>query len=313
MKMDCQQFRKLISDALDGTLTPEQSEAFARHRNECRSCDREFLKQRRIKLYLQSFPTVREVDEAFRRELVARLRRGEMRRPHVLRLPAVAGTLAVICLLLIGILFGIKTYHQYLFREGIFIARFEPPGAGAEPYEQSGQGVQVGVLTRTDGPIYVLNLLQLRPEEFVIRLLAKYQTGEVREELVRRVLVDTGLLEGVRLHWLEQDSFQQFIGRPQRAEIIFPQALPDRLVVMMSGDELLSLRRVGLDVVYAFGIYVPQLKANVSDELRQLVPRTLQNAELIDLLGSSFQEKEIAPDASFITLIRFAKLPPSQR
>lgn len=305
--MDCSEFRRLISDALDGTLEPEQSKAFANHRRECRTCEREFLKQRRIKLYLRGFPTVREVDEAFRRELVARLRRGELRRPYGMRIPAVAGTLAVICVLLIAILFGIKVYHQYLFREEVFIARFERPGAEGETYVQSTRMIRSASEIDTDGPVYVLNLSQLQPEEFVIRLLAKYQSGEAPEELVHGLLVDTGLLEGVRLHWLDRGAFQQLTGQPLRAEIIFPCPLPDTLMARVTGADLLELRQFALDAVYTFGIYVPKIQMDVDAELRELVPEKLQTAELIDLLGSDFKEEEISADATSITLIRFAR------
>ena len=307
--MDCAQFKSLISDALDGSLDPEQGRAFELHRKECRSCEREFIKQRRIKLCLRSFPTVREVDEGFRRELVARLRRSALPRSYRLRLPAVAATLAVICLLLIGVLFGIKTYHQYLYREEIFIARFEPRSYEAGTFEPGADRVRIPSVAATDGPVYVLNLSQLRPEEFVIRLLAKYQRGEVPEGLARRLLVDTGVLEGVRLRWLERGSFQQLTGQPLQAEVIFPHPLPDALTTTLSSSELLALRRFAMDVVYAFGIYVPQLEADRGGRARSSVPEKLQSADLIDLLSASFRDEDVGSDGSLVTLVLFSGSP----
>ncbi len=260
--MNCQQFKKLISDALDGELTDSVRADFEAHRTNCKRCLKEYNYERRIRFYLKHFPTVHSVSSDFREELLRRIKAGEIKPELNLNVPAILATFCAIVIVLLGVIFGIKAYRSYVFQRWIFIATYET-NANPENFQAVTGGRKVSEPSIERGsfsrPLFVLNLQELKAESLVLRLLSKYQEGKVPESLVESLLVNTGILDGVRMRVAEDKGGKALPGRAQRIEVIFPAQLSSTLVVGVKGSDLPALRRFALDVISTFGVYVPVL------------------------------------------------------
>ncbi len=295
--MDCKEFRRIICEELDGALEGTRLAQFNEHRRKCAACEREYLKQRRMKLYMQCFPTISGVSDRFRRELMMRVRNGDLRSHYRLNYPRITATLALFALVFVGLLFAVNSYREYMVKEKGFIARYpEGPDAVQSVYLPS-LGRELGV----DGgqPVYALVFPNLRAEDFVVKLLANYENGEVTERLVNRLAVETGLLDGVSMHPSAQGFFGQTI-------VTFPRPLPPVVIAHVERQDLIDLRRFTLDVINTYG---PRVTASgsattISLEFDPVLHDTGEKLEIVDVGGGAFDEN-LVPDGIVPLIITF--------
>ncbi len=302
--MNCQQFKRLISDFLDGDV-PEQVRAeFNQHREICRTCAKEFSRERRIRLYLKYFPTVKSVNDDFRKELIELISKGELKPAFSVNLPYVLVTFVAILITLIGVLFAVKAYRSYIFREQIFIAIFEDDAHFSQPSLPASGGTRYAYPVNAHEPLILLNLQELTPESFVLRLLAKYHSGELSETLVSSLLVETGILDGVRMRSTNGSVLDPLTGKPDRIEVIFPKRLSASVVAGVKGSDIPSLRSFVLDLINTFGIYVPVL---VPEEKAELLKNGAlrDDSQVIDLTRVDPSELELLKNKTYSVLFRF--------
>jgi hypothetical protein len=304
--MDCREFRRLIWEELDGALEGSRLERFNEHRKNCPACEREYFKQRRLMLYMKAFPTVGNVSDNFRRELVTRVRNGDLRSNYHLNYARISMTMALFALVLTGMLFGVNSYREYMVGATAFVARYsEDPdtikGAGLPTLEEELQ-------LREGEPVYALSLPNLRTEDFVLKLLANYENGESSERLVSVLAEKTGLLNGVSMHLQQSSSIAPFIGQPAQTVVIFPKALPDMVVASVNRSDLLELRQFTLDVINTYSQVTtpfqsaPSITPGLVDVLKSKYPQ----ADIIDVAGGSF-DAELVPEGEVPLVMTFGQ------
>ncbi|MCD6283404.1 zf-HC2 domain-containing protein [bacterium] len=295
--MDCKEFRRLIWEELDGALEGARLAQFSEHRQKCAACEREYLKQRRIKLYMQCFPTISGVSDRFRRELMTRVRNGDLRSHYRLNYPRITATLALFAVIFVGLLFAVNSYREYMVTEKGFIARYPEGPEAVQSVYLPGLGRELGV--SEDQPVYALALPNLRAEDFVVKLLANYENGEVAERLVNRLAVETGLLDGVSMHPSAQ-------GSSGRTVVTFPRALPPLVIAYVGRRDLIDLRRFTLDVINTYG---PRVTSSGSAPVASLdfgpaLPINDGELEIVDVGGGTFNEN-LVPDGVVPLIITF--------
>ena len=294
--MDCKEFRRIIWEELDGALEGTRLTRFNEHRKQCPACEREYLKQRRMKLYMQCFPTISGVSDRFRRELMTRVRNGDLRSHYRLNYPRITATLALFACIFIGLLFAVNSYREYMVKEKGFIARYKE-GAEAVRSVMPNLGRELSLLG--DQPVYALVLPNLRTEDFVVKLLANYENGEVPERLVNRLAVETDLLDGVSMHPSSHGLFSQTV-------VVFPRALPPVVIAFVERQDLVNLRRFTLDVINTYGPRtitsgsVPVASLDISP----MLPETSGELETVDVGGGTFNES-LVPDGIVPLVITF--------
>jgi len=283
--MDCKEFRRMIWEELDGALEGARLAQFNEHRKQCAACEREYLKQRRMKLYMQCFPTISGVSDRFRRELMTRVRNGDLRSHYRLNYPRITATLALFACVLIGLLFAVNSYREYMVTEKGFIARYKE---GAEAVQSAMPNLRHELGLLGDKPVYALVLPNLRAEDFVVKLLANYENGEAPERLVNRLAVETGLLDGVSMHPSSHGLLSQTV-------IVFPRALPPVVIAFVERQDLVDLRRFTLDVVNTYG---PKAITSgsvplASLDLSPMLAETGGELEIVDVGGGTFNEDQV--------------------
>jgi len=295
--MDCKEFRRIIREELDGTLEGARLAQFNEHRRKCPACEREFLKQRRIKLYMQCFPTISGVSDRFRRELMTRVRNGDLRSHYRLNYPRITATLALFALVFIGLLFAVNSYREYMVKERGFIARYPEGSEAVQSVYLPSLGRELGV--DSDQPVYALVLPNLRAEDFVVKLLANYENGKAPERLVNRLAVETDLLDGVSVH-------PSGLGGSGQTIVTFPRPLPPVIITHVERQDLIDLRRFTLDVVNTYG---PRVTASgsattISLEFDPVLHDTDGKLEIVDVGGGAFDEN-LVPDGIVPLIITF--------
>lgn len=304
--MDCREFRRLIWEELDGLLEGARLERFVEHRKSCPACDREYFRQRRLKLYMKAFPTVGGVSDSFRRELITRVRNGDLRSHYRYNYVRISATLALFAVILTGVLFAVNSYREYMQGAKSFIASY-PEGADAV------KGINLPdfeyeLKLRDDAPVYALSLPNLRTEDFVLKLLASFEHGEVSERLVAVLAVDTGLLEGVSMHLQQPSAIAPIIGQPTQTVVLFPRMLPNFIVARVNRDDLLELRKFTLDVINTYGnvatpfATAPSVSPRLWDELKEQYPQK----EIVDVGGGSFNEN-LVPEGELPLVLTFSR------
>jgi hypothetical protein len=294
--MDCKEFRRMIWEELDGALEGARLTRFNEHRKQCPACEREYLKQRRMKLYMQCFPTISGVSDRFRRELMTRVRNGDLRSHYRLNYPRITATLALFACIFVGLLFAVNSYREYMVTEKGFIARYKE-GAEAVQSATSNLGEELGLLG--DQPVYALVLPNLRAEDFVVKLLANYENGTAPERLLDRLAVETGLLDGVSMHPAAQ-------GRSGQTIVTFPRALPPLVIAYVERQDLVDLRRFTLDVINTYG---PRATTSgsvpvASLDLSPMLPEAGGELEIVDVGGGTFNES-LVPEGIVPLVITF--------
>jgi len=295
--MDCKEFRRIIWEELDGALEGARLAQLNEHRRKCPACEREYLKKRRMKLYMQCFPTISGVSDRFRRELMTRVRNGDLRSHYRLDYPRITATLALFALVFIGLLFAVNSYREYMVKERGFIARYpEGPEAVQSGYLPNLEE-ELGVVG--DWPVYALVLTNVRAEDFVVKLLANYENGELPERLVNRLAVETGLLDGVSMHPSAQ-------GRSGQRIVTFPRALPPLVIAYVERQDLIDLRRFTLDVVNTYG---PRVATSgtapvISLDFEPILPDPGGELEIVNVGGGTFNEN-LVPDGIVPLIITF--------
>lgn len=304
--MDCKQFNRLIGDELDGQLESGLRREFDEHRARCHSCDREYLKQRRIMLYMRRFPTVGEVSGRFRTELMSRVRQGGLRSHYRLNYARVTLSLAFLAAVFMGVLFGVNSYQEYIGWQKAYIAQAP---AGHEPAQMiaSSRALSEELKLSPGDSVFALSLPNVRTEDFVLKLLADYARGAVSEQLLTRLAVETGLLDGVSMKIPEQVSaIDVLLGRDSRGVVIFPRPLPDLVIAYVTRRDLMELRSFTLEVINTYGVAVatfgssPQIAPEVWEALSQ--SRDAKGLEVIDVSGASFSV-ETLPDGVKVPLV----------
>ncbi|OGK08263.1 MAG: hypothetical protein A2Y63_03235 [Candidatus Riflebacteria bacterium RBG_13_59_9] len=308
--MDCREFNRLIWEELDGNLAGARMHEFSQHRQHCASCEREYLKQRRVKLYIRCFPTVGNISDKFRSELLYRVRNGNLRSHYRLSYPRVTVTLAMFMFVLLGLLFAVNSYREYIVQSRTFIAQY-PEGYEAVKSVLVPSPESELRLSR-EPPLYALNLQHLRAEDFVLKLLANYQNGEVSEQLVTRLAVETGLLEGVSMELPERNTLTPFARQSTRIVVRFPHSLPSQVMCQVERADLIELRKFTLDVFSTYGPGVkppgPGMQPTVGMRPSPgLPPKPEDNKEdqITDVIGAGF-DASLVPDGVMPLMLEFA-------
>ncbi len=307
--MDCREFRRFVWEELDGVLGGARLEKFNEHRRSCPACEREYFKQRRLMLYMKAFPTVGNVSDNFRRELVTRVRNGDLRSHYRLNYARISATMVLFAVVLTGVLFAVNSYREYMVGATIFIARY-PEGTEAV------KGVNLPSLEyelqlRADAPVYALSLPNLRTEDFVLKLLANYENGEASERLLSVLAEKTGLLNGVSMHLQQPSAIAPIIGQPAQTVVMFPKPLPNFIVVYVEREDLIELRKFALDVINTYGkvatpfISAPQASPRLMDALRQQYPLV----DVVDVGGGSFNVNAL-PGGEMPLVMTFGQFQP---
>jgi len=312
--MNCARFKELVSEALSGDLSSEVLAEFNEHKESCKKCASEFAKHRRLRAYLQYFPTVAKVNDEFRRELIRRIKEQNFQPVYRLHLPSVVVTFAVIGLVLFGVLFGIKLYLNYLAQEEFSIVRKEVLVARySEPRSVRGDGRQTQATGGTasswqsgaNQPILLLDLSQLTTENFVLRLLVKLERSEVPESLAESLLVETGILDGVRVRSPERNVLDPITGKPRTIEIIFPKRLPSIIVTAIPGRDVFALKSLALDLTSTFGIYIPRFASNGDLSPLSKVIKNSESAEIMDVTSLELGDERIKEDEIYSLVVFF--------
>ena len=307
--MDCREFRRLIWEELDGALEGSRLERFNEHRKNCPACEREYYKQRRLMLYMKAFPTVGNVSDSFSRELVTRVRNGDLRSNYRLNYARISMTMALFALVLTGMLFAVNSYQQYMKETKTFIAGL-PEGADAVK-GVNGPTLEDELQLSDGEPVYALSLPNLRTEDFVLKLLANYENGESSERLVTVLAEQTGLLNGVSMRLQQPSAIAPFIGQPAQTVVIFPKALPNMVVASVRRNDLEELRKFTLDVINTYSKVAspfqsaPSITAGLVDVLKSKYPQ----ADIIDVGGGSF-DLELVPEGEVPLVMTFGQFQP---
>jgi len=310
--MDCREFKRLIWEELDGALAEDRLAEFCAHRRQCAECEREYLKQRRLKLYIRCFPTVGEVSDQFRSELLTRVRNGDLRSHYRLNYVRVTATLALFMAILVGMLFAVNSYREYMLESSSFIARY-PEGYEAVR-SASAPSLQHELALRPEPPVYALNMPELRTEDFVLKLLANYRNGEVSEQLVVKLAVEPGLLEGVSMKLPERSALAPFTGQPGQTVVLFPRPLPTTIYCSVERDDLIQLRRFALDLISTYGPRVTrrgpsaQLEAGLLPYDPTKVEPPGEPPAVIEVSGAGFDARTVPPGPVSLVM-KFASRP----
>jgi len=312
--VNCARFKELVSEALSGELSPEVLAEFNEHKESCKKCASEFAKHRRLRAYLQYFPTVAKVNDEFRRELIRRVKEGNFKPIYRVRLSSVLATFAVIGLMLFGVLFGIKLYLNYLAQEEfsivqkeVFVARYSEPRsarAGGKQMQATG-GTASSWQPGDTQAILILDLSQLTTENFVLRLLVKLERNEVPESLAQSLLVETGLLDGVRVRSSPRGVLDPITGKPRTVEVIFPKRLPSIIVTAIKGADVFALKNLALDLTSTFGIYIPRFASNGDLSPLSKVMKDSESAEIMDVTSLESGDERIKEDRTYSLVIFF--------
>ncbi len=304
--MDCKQFKRLIGDELDGQLEGRLLREFAEHRAKCRSCDQDYLKHRRIQLYMRRFPTVSKVSGRFRAELMSRVRNGDLRSHYRLNYARVTVSLAFLAVVFFGVLFGVNTYQEYIGQQKAYIA-LAPEGHEPGEMIASSRALADELKLRPGDSVFALSLPDVSTEEFVLKLLADYERGAVSEELLSKLAVETGLLDGVSMKIPEQASAVDILlGHYSRGVVIFPRQLPSIVLAYVTRRDLRELRSFTLEVINTYGAQVTlfgsstQIAPEVLEAISQW--REEKGLEIVDVSGASFSVESL-PDGTEVPLV----------
>lgn len=121
--MNCTEFRKIVSDYLDGLVEGDAKAGFEKHAEECRRCRAELSRQRRIRECLAKSPKVVITNDRFKNDLMYRIRLGGALFSGIkLSYPVAFALLAGYIVLLAGALFGMWQYGNYLERKDPLIS-----------------------------------------------------------------------------------------------------------------------------------------------------------------------------------------------
>ncbi len=295
--MDCKEFRRLIGEELDGALEGARLARFNEHRKSCAACEREYLKQRRMKMYMQCFPTIGRVSDRFRRELMTRVRNGDLRSHYRLNYPRITATLALFACIFVGLLFAVNSYREYMDKEKGLIARYPEGPEAVQTMSLPSLSQELGLAA--DRPVYALVLSNVRAEDFVVKLLANYESGKTPERLIDRLAVETGLLDGVSMH-------PSGMGGSGQTIVTFPRPLPLVVVAYVERQDLIALRRFTLDVINTYGPGVIASGTMPTIELEPgVAPRDMREGlEIVDIGGGTFNEN-LVPDGIVPLVISF--------
>lgn len=305
--MDCREFRRLIWEELDRALEGSRLERFTEHRKNCPACERAYFKQRRLMLYMKAFPTVGNVSDNFRRELVMRVRNGDLHSNYRLNYARISMTMALFALVLTGMLFAVNSYREYMVGATIFIAKYPE---GPEAVKGINSPTLEDELQLSAGePVYALSLPNLRTEDFVLKLLANYQNGEASERLVSVLAEKTGLLNGVSMRLQQPSAIAPIMGQPEQTVVIFPNALPNMVVASVKRSDLEELRKFTLDVINTYSKVAspfqsaPSITPGLVDVLKNKYPQS----NIVDVVGGSF-DLELVPDGEVALVMTFGQL-----
>jgi hypothetical protein len=302
--VDCREFRRLIWEELDGVLGGARLEKFNEHRKNCPACEREYFKQRRIKLYMRAFPTVGGVSDHFRSELVTRLRNGDLRSHYRLNYLRISATMAVFALVLVGMLFAVNYYENYIEQTKRFIAIYPEGPEAVKSVALPRLENELGL--RENQPVYALAMPNLRTEDFVLKLLAEYQGGQVSDRLVSVLAEKTGLLDGVSMHLQDSSALGTLIGQRAQTVVSFPKPLPSFAIAFVERSDLAELRKFTLDVINTYGH-----TATPFGNLPELAPGMVtavkeqwRTSDIVDVAGGSFSESSV-PDGTVPLVMTF--------
>lgn len=307
--MDCREFRRLIWEELDGALEGSRLERFNEHRKSCPACEREYFKQRRLMLYMKAFPTVGNVSDSFSRELLTRVRNGDLRSNYRLNYARISMTMALFALVLTSMLFAVNSYREYMVGATIFIAKY-PDGPDAVK-GVNGPILEDELQLSAGEPVYALSLSNLRTEDFVLKLLANYENGEASERLVTVLAEKTGLLNGVSMHLQQPSAIAPIMGQPAQTVVIFPKALPNMVVASVERSDLEELRKFTLDVIntYSKAASPFQSTPSISPGLVDVLKSKYPQANIIDVGGGSF-DLELVPKGEVALVMTFGQFQP---
>jgi hypothetical protein len=302
--VDCREFRRMIWEELDGVLSGARLEKYNEHRKNCPACEREYFRQRLIKLYMRAFPTVGSVSDHFRNELVSRVRNGDLRSHYRLNYWRISATMAVFALVLVGMLFAVSYYESYIEQTKSFIAQF-PEGPEAVKSVTLPR-LEDELQLRDNEPVYALALPNLRTEDFVVKLLAEYQDGQVSDRLVSVLAEKTGLLDGVSMHLQESSALSTLIGQRAQTVVSFPKPLPSFIIAFVDKRDLVELRMFTLDVMNTYGhVATPSGSAQrLESSLAPPMKEQLRKSDIVDVTGGSFSESSV-PEGTIPLVMTF--------
>ncbi len=228
------EFYKLITAYLDNQLDADTLRQFTERLRTDSALRAEVQAQRRIKNYLQHLPKVEILNDNFKKQLLHRVEREVIPPKRSYRLNYATVTLAVIfaSFLLGGAVFGLKLAIEEISKTETYIARVETGVAAASrQYSREFHSQQPALEAKVTKRIRY-DVVGVVPEEFFSSVLASYQSGEVRKEILAPFFIQTSIFDGAtvslpengilggKTHWV---NFSKSI--PTEVHIVIPSSL----------------------------------------------------------------------------------------
>ena len=255
------EFDKLISLYLDGQLDPETLKRFTEKLRTDSALRAEVQAQRRIKNYLQHLPKIEILNDNFKKHLLHRVEREVIPPKRSYRLNYATVTLAVILASFVmgGAAYGIRFAIEELNKTETYIARVETGvAASARQYSREFNSAQPALEARVTHRIR-FDVVGISPEEFFSNVLASYQSGEVKKEILTPFFIQTTVFDGATVSLPENgllNSKNQWVNfaksPPDEIHIVIPRSLESGFRDFMSRQKGAVLPALDKDLLQKF-------------------------------------------------------------
>lgn len=239
--MNCLEFRRNISDYLDGALSADAKAGFEKHADGCRRCRAELARQRLVRECLAKSPKVVITNDRFRTDLMYRIRLGGALFSGIkLSYPVAILLLAAYTLLLAGTIVGVASYYNYLEqKDPVTLIRAGETTTFRQPSAPPRQSTDIqAILSKVKGRCRMkVNFDDA--DDFFKLMFEQYVRHDIDASYLKPFAEQSSVFDGAYIRYDLRPM--SFLEHPNPPIIVFRQDPRHRVLIRVKADEAQKL------------------------------------------------------------------------